>query len=359
MPQIVAVATAVPGYRLTQPEVRALAEAHFGPGHRRYLSVFDNALVDERHFAVPPDWFARGAGPGEANDVYLEAAKSLAAEVARDCLAKAGVEPSMIDGVIYVSSSGIAAPSIDTYVAETLGLPRTVTRVPLFGLGCAGGAAGLALAARLTEGRPASRWLLIALELNSITFQRTDVSLQNLVSTAIFADGAAAVLVAGDEAGLDGPLALLRSTTLRSPGTAGVMGWDFDDGGFRVRVSGTVPDVVRDLVPEVMEAFADLAGPDDLASLLLHPGGAKILARVEELIPDARPRLAASYATLAGFGNMSSATVLFVLDQAIRDAHPSPGALSLLAAFGPGFTAEASLLRWRDRRVPEGRPSET
>lgn len=349
MPRIVAVATAVPEHRLTQPEVRALAEAHFGPSNSRYLSVFDHALVDERHFAVPPDWFARVAGPGQANDAYLEAAKALASEVAADCLAQAGAEPSTIDGVIYVSSSGIAAPSIDTYVAETLGLPRTVTRVPLFGLGCAGGAAGLALASQLAEGRPKSRWLLIALELNSITFQRTDVSLQNLVSTAIFADGAAAVLIAGDEAGLDGPLEILRSATLRSPGTAGVMGWDFDDGGFRVRVSGTVPDVVRDLVPEVIEAFADLAGPDDLASLLLHPGGAKILARVEALIPDARPRLGASYATLAKFGNMSSATVLFVLEQALRADRPPPGALSLLAAFGPGFTAEASLLRWRER----------
>jgi alkylresorcinol/alkylpyrone synthase len=351
MPQIASTATAVPGHRLEQRELQELAAKHFAakPKAQRYLSVFDNALVDERYFCVPASWFIAPASIGESNRIYLRHATELGVEVATACLARASLHPSEVDGIVFASSSGIATPSLDTEIANALSLRRDIQRIPLFGLGCAGGAAALAIAARLARASPHARFLVVALELNSLTFQRDDFSTENLIATALFSDGAAAVLVTGDDAGGGGPLEILRSATIRYPGSADLMGWDFGDNGFRVMVSQRIPEVVRDLIPDIIHAFGDLVHLEKLNSFILHPGGAKILRVFEDVLQKPAATFAESYEVLARYGNMSSPTVLFVLDSKVRLRSANEDGYSLLAAFGPGFTAEASLLRWAAR----------
>ena len=348
LPQITSIATAVPAYRLEQGELRELVAEHFEskPEMRRYLTVFDHALVDERNFCVPASWFQAPKSVGEANRTYLLHATALGVEVATTCLARAGLQPSDVDGIVLASSTGIATPSLDTVIANAIKLRRDIQRVPLFGLGCAGGAAAIAIAARLARADPHGRFLVVALELNSITFQRDDYSAENLVATALFSDGAAAALVTGDDTGEAGLLEIVRSVTIRQPETAEVMGWDFCDSGFRVIVSKQIPEIVRSLVPDVLQAFGDIIRLEELNSFILHPGGAKILRVFEEVLRKPTALFAESYEILARYGNMSSPSVLFVLERAVQSRTANTQDYSLLAAFGPGFTAEASLLRW-------------
>jgi alkylresorcinol/alkylpyrone synthase len=351
MPHIVSVATAVPKHSLKQCEICELARHHFQgslPNVESYLSIFQNAAVNQRYFCVPPDWFLSTASLGQTNRAYLRNAQELGTRVAADCLAQAAIAVDKIDGLIFVSSSGIATPSLDTTIANTLKFRRDICRVPIFGLGCAGGAAALSLAGDLTRARPRSRFLVVALELNSLTFQRTDFSLQNLVATALFSDGAAAVLVSGDEAGLEGPLKIVRSVTIRSADTEGLMGWDFGNQGFRVVVSKNIPKAVESLMLEVLNHFSDIVRLEELNSFVLHPGGAKILRAFETILKKTSNDFSDSHETLARFGNMSSPTVLFVLDSKLKNRRMDEQGHCLLGAFGPGFTAEASLLRWTD-----------
>jgi alkylresorcinol/alkylpyrone synthase len=233
---------------------------------------------------------------------------------------------------------------LDVGLVESLGLRPDVRRVPVFGLGCGGGAAGLAIAARLADAPASASVLLVAVELNSLTFQRGDYSKSNLVASSLFADGAAAVLVSGG----DGPVEVVESATYLVPRSRGLMGWDFMDSGFRVVFSRRIPKIIQDMIPETLGRLLAPRGldPRALASLILHPGGRKILEAYETALGVSRERLDASYRVLARYGNMSSATVLFVLDEELRAPARKPGDLGLLAAFGPGFSAEASLLRW-------------
>jgi alkylresorcinol/alkylpyrone synthase len=347
---ILSVATAVPPERVGQERAKELAGAHFRgkiSNLPKYLTVFDHSLVRERAFCLRPEALLAVAGLGEANRVYQEWAERLAGEAARSCLVRAAADPADVDAVVFVSSTGIATPSLDVGLCESLGLRPDVRRVPVFGLGCGGGAAGLAIAARLAQGggssmRPA-RVLMVAVELNSLTFQRGDYSKSNLVASSLFADGAAAALISGE----DGPVEIVESATYLVPRSRGLMGWDFVDSGFRVVFSRRIPKVIQDMIPETIACLLAPRGLDarDLASLVLHPGGRKILEAYETALEVPPSRLGSAYDVLARYGNMSSATVLFVLDEEMRSPRRA-GELGLLAAFGPGFSAEASLLRW-------------
>ena len=226
MVSIVSVGTAVPPYRMRQEEARALAAEHFRghiPGLEKYLRVFKNALVRERYFCVEPDWFLRSHGLEAKNRLYLEWAERLCTDAIRQCLDMSGVASDEIDHLVFVSSSGIATPSLDVALINRLNLRPNVRRLPLFGLGCAGGAAGIALGGMLARARPGAKILLVAVELNSLTFQPGDLTKSNLVATSLFGDGAAAVLLRSDDTG---PLRVLKSATLLLPRTERVMGWD-------------------------------------------------------------------------------------------------------------------------------------
>jgi alkylresorcinol/alkylpyrone synthase len=354
---ILSVATAVPPERVAQAHAKALAGEHFRgkiSNLDKYLTVFDHSLVEERAFCLRPEALLAVSGLGEANRLYVEWAERLATEAARCCLERAGADPSTVDAVVFVSSTGIATPSLDVGLVESLGLRPDVRRVPVFGLGCGGGAAGLAIAGRLAGATGGSgpggdptrptRVLLVAVELNSLTFQRGDYSKSNLVASSLFADGAAAALVSGG----GGPVEIVDSATYLVPRSRGLMGWDFMDSGFRVVFSRRIPKVIQDMIPETLAPLLAPRGldPRRLASLVLHPGGRKILEAYETALGVGRECLDVSYRVLARYGNMSSATVLFVLDEAMRAPERKSGDLGLLAAFGPGFSAEASLLRW-------------
>jgi alkylresorcinol/alkylpyrone synthase len=345
-----AVGTAVPPYLMTQSDAKSIACEHFSgkiEGLQKYLRIFNNALVAERHFCVPPAWFRNTYSLEAKNRTYLEWAHKLSIAAILDCLDKSGTAPDEIDHIVFVSSSGIATPSVDVEIINALGIRRDVRRIPLFGLGCAGGAAGIALCGQLARASPGACFLLVAVELNSLTFQPTDFSAQNIVAASLFGDGAAAVLIKGADRG-GGCLRILRSTSLLQTKSAALMGWDFVDTGFRVVFSREVPDVISQLMPEALCPLLsdEQTTIDDIASFVFHPGGKKILNAYESFFSRTRDSFVQSYDVLRRYGNMSSATVLFVLDEAIRARPQAASALALLGAFGPGFSAELSLLRW-------------
>jgi alkylresorcinol/alkylpyrone synthase len=301
--------------------------------------------VSERYFCVTADWFGRTQSLAVKNRLYLEWAEKLSIAAVEKCLRGAGAKHEDVDYLVFVSSSGIATPSLDVAIVNRLGLKPDLRRLPLFGLGCAGGAAGLALCRSLTAANPRSTALLIAVEINSLTFQPDDMTKSNLVACSLFGDGAAAVLVAGNG---DGPLNILNSVSLLKPQTDHLMGWDFADTGFRVVFSRAVPQTIADMMPEALGRTIDGHGIDlgDIDRFIFHPGGKRILEAYERILNRNRDDFAASYDVLDRYGNMSSATVLFVLDALMHRGRHDAGDYGLLAAFGPGFSAEVSLLQW-------------
>ena len=347
MPSILSTGTAVPPYAMKQEDARRLARVHFAgkiTNIERYLEVFDNALVSERYFCVPPEWFGSEQSLGSTNRLYLEWAEKLAIQAVDACLQDAHIEREEIDHIVFVSSTGIATPSLDVAVISAMDLRADIRRVPLFGLGCAGGAAGIAICGALAQAAPGAAVLLVSLELDSLTFQRNDFSKSNLVATSLFGDGAAAVLIRDE----GGPVEILESVSLLKRGTRGLMGWDFVDTGFRVVFSRRVPTVIQEMMPGAVDELLGARGlvVDDITSFIVHPGGRRILEVYEALFDKGPEQFSSSYAILRRFGNMSSATVLFVLDEELRSGRMRSGEFGLLAAFGPGFSAEATLLCW-------------
>ncbi len=345
-PKIFSVATAVPAYEIPQSEVKDFARSMFGGAHRdieRLMPLFDNVSVENRHFSVPRGWFDEDHTFAEKNDLYIESALSLSEKAARRAMDKAGVEPSEIGAIYFVSTTGISTPSLDSKLIFSLGLSEHTRRVPIWGLGCAAGAAGLARASEHARLYPDKPVLLVAVELSGLTFQRGDLSKANLISTSLFADGAAAAVVGHGGGGPE----ILGSRSTTWPHTEDVMGWRLVEGGLEVRLSKSVPAIVREKFRD------DLAGAcasldEDIRSLrhfLLHPGGAKVLAAFEEVLGLGSGGLAFSRGVLRDFGNMSAATVLFILERFLAGGEYEAGELGVLSAMGPGFSAEHVLFR--------------
>jgi alkylresorcinol/alkylpyrone synthase len=350
MGTIVSVGTAAPTFLMSQEDARWLAEEHFAgklDNAAKYLRVFGNSLVRQRYFCVEPDWFRSEHSLADKNHLYLEWAEKLSLAAIETCLAGASIDRGEIDHFVFVSSSGIATPSLDVAVINKLGLATGIRRLPLFGLGCVGGAAGIALSNSLVSGKAGAKVLLVAVELNSLTFQPDDISKSNLVASSLFGDGAAAVLFAADDC--EGPIEIRKSVSLLRRDTGHLMGWDFADTGFRVVFSRLVPDIIREMIPEAVGRVleGEGIGADEIQSMIFHPGGKRILEVYQDVLGRAKDDFRSSYDVLGRYGNMSSATVLFVLDEQLREARGRAGTYGLLAAFGPGFSAEATLLRWR------------
>lgn len=356
-PRLIALATAVPPHIVQQSDVRELVSRLFPEtlGKDRALSeVFDNARIKTRNLCAPPEWHDGTQTFRQKNDLYVEWAERLGAGAARAALGQAGLEPRDVDHIVFVSSTGIATPSLDALLANSLGLRSDVRRTPIWGLGCAGGAAGIARAREFALADPKSRVLMIALELCSLTFQRADMSVRNVVATALFADGAAAGIVAGSEApapraasGALRPIELLASGSTLWKDSLDVMGWKVDDGGLHVVFARDIPTIVRERMRERLEAF--LAANDldlgRLRHLVLHPGGAKVLVAYEESFELPPGALHHSWDVLRDHGNMSAPTCLFVLERFMQSGDIGPGESALLSALGPGFSAEFVLMR--------------
>jgi alkylresorcinol/alkylpyrone synthase len=364
MPRIRSVATALPPHALSQERIRDLAREHFAPAFPeidRYMTVFRHAQIDTRYFAAPLEWFMTPHSFKQCNDLFVEAATALGESAARACLAQAGLEPRDVDHLIWVSTTGMAAPSPDAMLINRLGMGRHTRRTPIWGLGCAGGVAGLARAYEYTRACTDQRVLLISAELCSVTFQWNDHSKRNLVAASLFADGAAAVLVDGDQAGGWGlevgraiqasssqPLAsILGTQSTLWPDTLGIMGWDMVDTGMQVVFSSRIPHIVQTLMSKnVAEFLAPFGlGIDDIDHWILHPGGAKVIDAYQAALAIDRERLSHTRAVLRNCGNMSSTTVFFVLDMFLKAGQPRPGEYGVLAVLGPGFSCELALIR--------------
>jgi alkylresorcinol/alkylpyrone synthase len=340
------VGTAVPPYCLRQEDIKAYVSSLFrGNLHNleRLLPVFENSLIRERHLSQPLDWYAEPHTFAEANRVYEQVAFELAAQASTQAIERAGVGSDDIGMILFVSSTGIATPTLDTRLIQHLGLSPHTSRLPVWGLGCAGGVAGFARAAQLAGSLQGASILLVTVELCSLTFQRGDYSKANLVGTSLFADGAAAAVIAVDGGG---PSIIDNCSTL-FPDTGDVMGWDVVEGGMKVRFSRDIPSIVRRYLPELVGRICDRhgVGLDAVEHYIVHPGGAKILSAYAESLNLSQNKLDHAYDVLAAYGNMSSASVLFVLERFLASAKPT-GRYGLMLALGPGFSAEQVLFRW-------------
>jgi alkylresorcinol/alkylpyrone synthase len=362
-PRILGVGTAVPEHTVSQAMARDFAGRMFGRHRRdidRLLPVFDHSGVEQRHFCVPAAWFAEPHTFGERNDLYVRHATSLSTTAAQRALDDSGLRAGDIGTVLFVSTTGMATPSLDARLALALGCTDDVRRDATFGHGCAGGVGGLARAAAHARADPDRAVLLVATELCGLTFQGDDWSKANFVSTSLFADGAAAVVVAGDgvdadlDAGHTGPPRIIADSSVLWPDTEDVMGFEFTDRGLEVVLSQSVPELVRERFAASVDTVCDRAGIDvsDVDHYVLHPGGAKVLEAYADVLPVDAQQLCWSREVLRTHGNMSAPTALFVLRMVLdaaraqSDRGPVAGDLALVSAMGPGFAAEHVVLRW-------------
>ena len=335
-PRLLGLSTAVPDHVLVQDEVKAWARRLFNGRNadiERLLPSFDNAGIETRYSCVPLAWHEDGHGWVERNRLYVEKAVDLLSRAAQDCLDSAGLDVDAVDAVIAVSTSGFATPSLDALVMERLGLRRDVVRLPVFGLGCAGGVLGLARAAEMAQAVPGRLVLLLVVELCGLTFRHEDVSKSNVIATVLFGDGAAAALLSTTG---DGP-GISRPGEHTWPNSLDVMGWNIEDDGFGVLFSRNIPSLVTREMPEVLDAY--LGAHDltlgDFDGFICHPGGAKVVAALEQVFGLEDGGLVHARSVLRDYGNMSSATVMFVLQRTVAEGRSGR---YLMSALGPGFT---------------------
>jgi alkylresorcinol/alkylpyrone synthase len=359
-PRVVAVHGALPANRYEQDEVTAAMEkvVPLGDRDRDLLrQLHANSGVRSRHFALALDEYPKLSGFGQANDVYLEAAVDLAAQAVTGGLEEAGLTPADVDLIVGASTTGIATPSLDARLVNRLGLRPDVRRLPLFGLGCVAGAAGLARVYDYLAARPDQVAVLFTVELCSLTFHLADVSAPTLVATALFGDGAACAVLAGAErnasasdasARIDGAgPRILATRSHLYPDSGYLMGWDVRDSGFHVMLSTDIPAAIARYLPDDVDEFLAEAGLTraDIGRWVCHPGGPKVLRKIEDSLQLPAGATELTWRSLAAIGNISSASVLHVLRDTCQQ-RPEPGTLGLLLAVGPGFCSELVLLQW-------------
>jgi alkylresorcinol/alkylpyrone synthase len=332
------------GSRLEQPEVLRRLHARAG--------------VDGRFLALPLEAYPGLGRWGAVNQIWIETAGKIGSQALCRAAAQAGIALQRIDALFFVSVTGISSPSIDALLINRMNLNPNMRRVPIFGLGCVAGAAGISQAADYVRAWPDRIAALLSVEICSLTIQREDLSIANLISMGLFADGAAAVLVAGSEcdlrtgdqsagATLPGP-EIIATRSVFYPGTERVMGWDISEEGFRIVLSAEVPNVIREHVRGDVDQFLAEFGLTraDVGCWILHTGGPKVLEATQDALEIDRSAVEVSWECLRRVGNLSSASVLVVLEDILGRRRPAPGTWSVLAAMGPGFCSEFVLLRW-------------
>lgn len=355
--RIAGTATAFPPYYFTQQEVVSALKGYFDE------SLVDEEALERLHFVlerlhfrtgVDGRYFSRPLGDylaldtwGKANNVWIEVAEELGARAIEDLLDQTGTAREQIAAIFFVSVTGVASPSIDARLVNRLKLSPQIKRNPIFGLGCVAGAAGLARTADYVRAYPDQIAVLLSVELCSLTWRRDDLSMANMISTGLFGDGAAAVLVAGDKVSLPGPRIVANHQAFY-PDTEYVMGWDISEKGFGIVLSPDVPKVVQENLGRDVDTFLSSQGltRSDIGSWIMHTGGPKVLEATAEALGLDRSVLDVSWEALRRVGNLSSGSVLVVLDEVIKHQRPKPGTRSVLAAMGPGFCAEMLLLEW-------------
>lgn len=360
MPKIASISTYNPPYSLEQSNIENLTKELFHdkiPQLNRLLKVFENGDIQTRHFCVPLEWHQSEHSFEERNNLYIELATQYSVEVIQRCLnsnefLETPLHPSEIDAIFFVSSTGISTPSIDARVMNHLPFSDRMKRIPLWGLGCAGGASGISRAFDYCKAHPTSKVLVVCIELCSLTFQPNDFSKSNLIGASLFADGAACALVCGDEAKLTTTKSVPHITATASkwmPDSEDVMGWDIKNNGLHVVFSKSIPSIISTWLGPFIDEFLSEQHikKEQLANFVAHPGGKKVLQAYEETLQLTEEHTNISRDVLKKHGNMSSPTVLYVLEQFMKKQR-SNDELGLLVALGPGFCGEAILLNWRD-----------
>jgi len=359
-PAIAGTSMAFPRHHYRQRDLAQLASAYIGESGHSAAAIgrfFERVGVTERYLAMPAEEYLRIGGFGRRNEVWQKVATELGVRAISSLLSEVGLTARDISMLMTTTVTGIAVPSLDARLMNLLPFTSHLKRVPLFGLGCLGGAAGLARASEYLRAFPTEAVILLSVELCSLTFQLQDASVANLVSTGLFGDGSAAVLVVGAKhpiAALKAPVGdpgrprVVSSRSVFFPHTERVMGWDVVDTGFKVVLSAEVPDIVRAHVPGAVDAFLAEHGlvRKDIATWVLHPGGPKVIDALEESLALEKGTLAPTREGLARVGNVSSASVLMLLDDYRRRRRPRPGSHGLVMAMGPAFCAEMVLIRW-------------
>lgn len=348
--RIVSAASAFPKHYYPQEVLVNAFRKHWGTklANPRMLEwLHERVGVEGRYLAQPIETYETLSGWGEANNLWIEGAQELGEKAICRASSRAGLGREDLGALFFVSITGVASPSIDARLINRMRLSPNIRRVPIFGLGCVAGAAGISMAADYVRAYPRQAAILLAVELCSLTIQRDDLSVANLISSGLFGDGAAAVIVAGSEFDLPGP-EIVATRSVFYPDTEDVMGWDISEKGFRIVLSPDVPDMVRRHLAEDVDAF--LADQElergDIGSWILHTGGPKVLEATQESLNLPAGALDVSWDCLRKTGNLSSASVLVVLEKFMTEQRPAPGTWSVLAAMGPGFCSELVLLRW-------------
>lgn len=363
MSVIAAVGAALPDHRYPQEQItETIARVVLGQAQEKLpvlRRLHASAQVATRHLALPLEEYGHLGGFTRANDTFIEVGLMLAERALAQALVEAGLRPEDVDLIVSTTVTGVAAPSLDARLVARAGLRPDVKRIPMFGLGCVAGAAGISRVHDYLLGHPDEVAVLVSVELCSLTVQPDDTSVANLVASGLFGDGAAAVVMTGASRA---PVAVAANTPERTtalptvvacrsrmyPDTDRVMGWDVGSTGFRIVLDATVPDVIEKYLREDVDAFLAEHGltPADIGTWVAHPGGPKVLQAMQRCLELPPGALSLTWESLAAVGNLSSASVLQVLRATMQQRRPEPGSPGLLLAMGPGFCAELVLLRW-------------
>ncbi len=349
MPKIAAIATAVPEFKVEQATVCEIVSNHFSgrlDELKRLLPVFSNAGITTRYFSRPMDWMVQPHSLEERNKAYTHCATNLSAAAALKLIEQNEMSPEDFDYIIYVNTTGLSTPSIDARLINKLSLRPDIHRTPIWGLGCAGGAAGLAHAYRYLLGHPEGKVLLIATELCGLTFLADDYSKSNLVATALFSEGSAAVLLAGDKVDIGG-MEIIGTKSTFYPDSLDVMGWNIVSKGLQVIFAQRIPDIVKEHASKDIDDFlrTHSLSLKDISAYLFHPGGTKVIKAYETALDLTNNELSLSWDILSEYGNISSVTVLFILERFMNQNRQGSDGYGLITALGPGFCSESMLIK--------------
>ncbi|KIL52865.1 type III polyketide synthase [Jeotgalibacillus campisalis] len=360
MPRILSVSSFQPPYKVEQEKTANLTKRLFQEDFKeieRLLNVFQNGDIKTRHLCVPLDWFEKPHSFEERNQLYIELATQYGVEAIQACLKnkfflEEEISSMDIDAILFVSSSGISTPSVDARIMNKLSFSENMKRIPIWGLGCAGGASGLSRAYDYCLAHPSAKVLLLCVELCSLTFQHGDRSKSNLIGASLFADGVACALVSGDDVNITTkkPVPSIEATASKwMPDSEDVMGWEVKNNGLHVVFSKDIPAIITSWLGPFVRDFLEQRGmtPEQIDYFVAHPGGKKVLKAYEKTLQYSEEKTRISREVLRNNGNMSSPTVLYVLERFMEQGECDAGDTGLLTALGPGFSGELLLLKWK------------
>ncbi len=359
MPRIIGVGTAVPENVVTQEQACEFAERLFRSASfesRRLLPIFRNTEIKRRHFCVGPEWFEEDLGFHQKNQVYQKHAAELSERAVRRVFEQTGVDPAEVGHLFFVSTTGISTPSIDAHLINRLGLRKSILRTPIWGLGCSAGIAGIVRASDWLRAYPESLALVVSVELCGLTFIRQDMSKSNFVGISLFGDGSAAALIAGDLHGAEATrsLSIGATASITWADTLDIAGWEFVERGLKVVFDVTIPSLVHTSVRPALVEFLESQGlkTEDVDHFVAHPGGSKVVDAYLEALGIEEHKAESMREVLKNYGNMSSASVLFVLAHFLESGRFRSGDLVLSTAVGPGFTSETFIARCQNGFLP-------